>query len=83
VKQPRTTNEHAATFRRAAPVRVSARSQKQLEVFHEFARELGREAEERGLTEEALLADLEETKREVFPEHYGRVTSYDCTNPSR
>jgi hypothetical protein len=42
--------------------------------FHDFAYHLGREVETRGLTEEEFLADLEQTKREVFTEQYGRST---------
>jgi hypothetical protein len=45
---------------------------KRLALFDEFTRELGKEIEKRGLTEEELMADLEETKREVFEERYGR-----------
>ncbi len=40
--------------------------------FHDFAYHLGREVERQGLTEEEFLADLEQTKREVFTEQYGR-----------
>ncbi len=40
--------------------------------FHDFAYHLGREVERQGLTEEEFLADLEQTKREVFVEQYGR-----------
>ncbi len=41
--------------------------------FDDFARNLGREVERRGLTEEQLLEELEETKREVFEERYGKI----------
>lgn len=44
-----------------------------LVVFDRFAREFGQEVERRGLSEEKLMADLEETKREVFRERYGRL----------
>jgi len=40
--------------------------------FHDFARNLGREVEKRGLSEEEFMTDLEQTKREVFAEQYGR-----------
>ncbi|MGQ9626242.1 MAG: hypothetical protein ACUVV0_04970 [Anaerolineae bacterium] len=40
--------------------------------FHDFARNLGREVEKSGLSEEKFMADLEETKREVFAEQYGQ-----------
>ncbi len=45
---------------------------KRLAVFNEFTRQFGREVERRGLTEEELMIELEETKREVFEEQYGR-----------
>jgi prevent-host-death family protein len=40
--------------------------------FESFSRPLGREIEEQGLTEEQLLDELEQTKREVYEERYGR-----------
>ncbi len=46
---------------------------KRLVVFDKFTRELGQEVERRGLTEEELMNELEETKREVFAEQYGRL----------
>ena len=52
---------------------VAQRRREGLIAFDEFARNLGQEAERRGLTEEALLADLEITKREVFAERYGQL----------
>jgi prevent-host-death family protein len=39
---------------------------KRLVVFDKFTREFGQEVERRGLSEEQLMAELEETKREVF-----------------
>ena len=39
--------------------------------FHDLARNLGREVEKRGLSEEEFMADLEKTKHKVFAEHYG------------
>ena len=41
--------------------------------FEDFARNLGREVEKSGLTEEQLLEELEVTKREVFEERYGKI----------
>jgi len=49
------------------------RRRESLAAFHDFARNLGKEVERRGLTEEELLADLEKTKRKVFKERYGRL----------
>ena len=45
---------------------------KRLAVFNNFTRRLGQEVEKRGLTEEELMTDLEESKHEVFEEQYGR-----------
>ena len=45
---------------------------KRLAVFNEFTRQFGQEVERRGSTEEVLMAELEETKREVVEEQYGR-----------
>ena len=45
---------------------------KRLMIFDQFTGDLGREVEKRGLSEEELMAELEETKREVFLEQYGR-----------
>ena len=42
-----------------------------LAAFDNFARNLGRAVEKSGLTEEQLIEELEETKREVFREKYG------------
>jgi len=44
--------------------------QKRKTAFHDFARHLGQEVEERGLTEEEFMAQLEPTKRQVFAEQY-------------
>ena len=40
--------------------------------FHDLARNLGREVERRGISEEEFMLDLEKTKRRVFTEQYGR-----------
>ncbi|MDO8752846.1 MAG: hypothetical protein Q7J80_03040, partial [Anaerolineales bacterium] len=45
---------------------------KRLMVFDKFTREFGREIEKQGLSEEELMAELEETKREVFRERYAK-----------
>ena len=47
-------------------------ARERLAAFNEFARKLGEEVERRGLTEEELLADLENTKHEVAEARYGR-----------
>jgi hypothetical protein len=45
---------------------------KRIAVFDDFARQIGQEAEKSVLSEEDLMAELEETKRKVFDERYGR-----------
>ena len=45
---------------------------KRLAVFNEFTRQFGQEVEKRGLTEEKLMSELEETKQEVVEEQYGQ-----------
>jgi prevent-host-death family protein len=40
--------------------------------FHDFAHNLGREVEKRGVSEAEFMADLEKTKRQVFTKQYGR-----------
>ncbi|MBI5054102.1 MAG: type II toxin-antitoxin system Phd/YefM family antitoxin [Chloroflexi bacterium] len=51
--------------------RLTARRRAQA-AFYDFSRNLGRDIEKLGLTEEELMADLEITKRKVFAEQYGR-----------
>jgi len=48
-------------------------ARERLAAFNEFARKLGQAVEKRGLTEEELLADLENTKREVAEARYGQA----------
>jgi prevent-host-death family protein len=81
VRRLRTRREHTVVEKSGAPVAVllSVDEYERLvgrrrarAAFHDFSRNLGREVEKRGLTEEELMADLEKTKREVFAEQYGR-----------
>ena len=51
--------------------RLTAR-QRAKAAFYDLSHNLGREVEQRGLTEEQFLADLEKTKRKVFSDQYGR-----------
>ena len=46
-----------------------------LKEFERHARALGEEAEHRGITEEQLMADLEETKKEVYQETYSESSA--------
>jgi prevent-host-death family protein len=73
--------EHAIIQRSGAPVAVllpiaeyeELLRYKRLMMFDKFTREFGQEVERRGLSEDDLMAELEETKREVFQEQYGRL----------
>jgi prevent-host-death family protein len=81
VRRLRKHREHAIIQSSGAPVAVllsvaeyeQLLRYKRLAIFEQFTREFGREVEKRGLTEEQLMAELEETKREVFQERYGRL----------
>jgi prevent-host-death family protein len=72
--------EHAVIQKSGAPVAVllpmaeyeELLRYKRLMVFETFTREFGQEVERRGVSEDELMAELEETKREVFREHSGR-----------
>lgn len=74
--------EHALIQSKGAPVAVllsvaeydDLMRYKRLMVFDQFTREFGMEIEKRGLSEEELMAELEETKREVFRERYAKLT---------
>lgn len=48
-------------------------AQERLGAFDKFARKLGQEVEKRGLSEDQLLGDLGETKREVARARYGSL----------
>lgn len=81
VRRLRRRREHAIIQSKGAPVAVllsvaeyeQLLRYKRLIVFDKFTREFGREVETRGLSEEQLMAELEETKQEVFRERYGRL----------
>jgi len=81
VRRLRKRGEHAIIQSSGAPVAVllSLAEYKRLvaysrrkAAFYDFARNLGREVEGRGISEEEFMADLEKTKRRVFTEQYGR-----------
>jgi len=46
---------------------------RKLAEFERFARALGEEAERQGLTEEQLMAELEEDKKATYREMYGEI----------
>lgn len=81
IQRLRKRREHTVVERSGAPVAVLLSvdeyerlvgRQRAMAAFQDFSRNLGREVEKRGLTEEEFMADLEKTKREVFAERYGR-----------
>ena len=49
--------------------------QRAMASFEQFSRELGREIEQRGLTEEELLDEVKRARQEVYEERYGRRDS--------
>ena len=73
--------EHALIQSKGAPVAVllsvteydDLMRYKRLVVFEKFTREFGKEIEKQDLSEEELMAELEETKREVFRERYAKL----------
>lgn len=48
------------------------RREARLKKFQEAARAIGEELERQGLSEEDALAQLEETREQVYQKHYGR-----------
>ena len=48
------------------------RREQAISAFNSFSRAFGKELEERGITEDELQAELEDVKREVYNERYGR-----------
>ena len=81
VRKLRKNRDHAIIQSSGAPVAVLLSLEeyehlidhrRRKATFHDFANNLGREVEERGLSEEKFMADLEKTKREVFTKQYDR-----------
>lgn len=80
MQQLRKTRRHTIIQSSGTPVAVLlpieeyealvSQSQRQA-AFREFAYHFGQEVEASGLTEEAFLAEIEETKREVVAKQYG------------
>lgn len=81
VRRLRQRHEHTVIQSSGAPVavilsvaeheRLVARRRAKA-AFFDLSRNLGREVERRGLTEEEFMAGLEKTKREVFAQQHGR-----------
>ena len=58
----------AAEYRELVEARERGR---RVSRFRQLARDIGQEAEKRGLTEEQVMAELEVTRRQVYQERYG------------
>ena len=81
IRRLRKSHGHAIIQSSGAPVavilsmaeyeRLVARRQARA-AFYDLSRNLGREVERLGITEEEFMADLEKTKRRVCAEQYGR-----------
>lgn len=79
LKRVYNSDEHLVVERSGFPVAVlmsyqeykRLRRDRALQAFDRFSRTLGREIEKQGLTEEQLLEDLKESRREIFKEQYG------------
>lgn len=73
------SDEHLIVERDGFPVAVlmsyqeyeKLRGQQAVDAFQRFSRELGREVERQGISEEELLGELKRVRREVFDEAYG------------
>ena len=80
LKRVYSSDEHLIVERDGFPVAVLMSYQEYQKLLREHAlashretvRELGEQAERQGLTEEGLMAQLEETKRQVYRETYGQ-----------
>ncbi len=46
----------------------------QKSAFYDLSRNLGRDVERKGITEEEFLAGIKQTKREVFTKQYGQIS---------
>jgi prevent-host-death family protein len=81
IQRLRRRREHAIIEQSGAPVAVllpiaeymQLLRYRRLAVFDRFTREFGEQVERRGVSEDELIAELEETKREVFREKYAQL----------
>lgn len=51
------------------------RREERLKQFRQLARDIGKEIEQRGLTEEEVMAELEKDKEQVYREYYDKAQS--------
>jgi prevent-host-death family protein len=83
IKRVALNDEHVVVERDGYPVAVMLSYQEYERIMREraatlhrkLARALGAEAERQGITEENLMEELEEDKRQVFEERYGKSKS--------
>jgi prevent-host-death family protein len=81
LKRVALNDEHLVIERDGYPVAVmisyheydDLMREKAAKLLRQLTRSLGEEAERQGLTEEKLLEEMEETKREVFAKMYGNL----------
>ena len=75
------SDEHLIIERGGFPVAVMMsyqeyeqfRRQQALEAHRELVKKVGAEAEKQGLTEEQLIEELRETRKEIYKETYGHL----------
>ena len=83
LKRVYNTNEHLIVERDGFPVAVilsyqeykTLMRERALADFEQLGRDMGKQAEAQGLTEDQLMAQLEETKKQVYPKTYGQADS--------
>ncbi len=83
LKRVALNNEHLVVERDGYPIAVlmsypdyeQLMRERALAAHRDFVRNLSQDAQERGLTEEQLMAQLEGDKREVYKEMYGASSS--------
>lgn len=80
LKQVYRSEDHLVVERDGFPVAVllsyqeyqKLKKDRALAAFDRFSQELGRDIERQGLTEEKLLSELEQDKKELYQEKYGK-----------
>ena len=80
LKQVYRSDDHLVVERDGFPVAVLLSYQeyqklsrdRALAAFDRFSKELGRDIERRGLSEEELMSELEQDKKELYQEKYGQ-----------
>ena len=91
VRQLRQRHQHAYIQSSGVPVAVLLSvdeyerliKYERVKMFRKVAREIGEAIEKSGVSKEVLMAELEETKREVFQEKYGKFTQENSRSNGR